>query len=526
MIRRPAHPWRRGADGTQGWTQKEVDAWYGCLYQGSRLIPEAWLYALEQPGGDGRLFLDKAYIEGFRYLTGPGRLPVGFAVERQNDSAFVGTRLRWKAWPGASEPWIGMTCAACHTNDIRVGARTMRIDGGSTLADFQAFIEAFDTALTRTRDTPARFDRFAGRVLGPDASGPDKQRLRDALSRLVELRQKASALDRTSIRYGPARLDAVGYIYNKVEGAANPDAPAASPPDAPVSYPFLWNVSQQTRIQWDGVGRNTPMGHGQVFDAGALGRNLAEVTGVFGEIDIPANPKAAFITSIHVDNLVAIEQQLMRLKAPLWPRDQFPIDNALAALGNGLYGAKCASCHRELSRDDLTTRHGPDGGALETMSYLEPREGTEARADTDPWMACNAVMDKATDRPRLNGRKTHYPGGPTVFGPTAPNTVMLQAVVVDEMLSKKGAVSLAALESFTNTHAGPKVFKPTPPAYALPPMLGASPGEDFARAERPSKCLEAGAGPAYQGLRLQGPAAERRLGDRPFPAQRLGSHPV
>ena len=487
---------RSAVEVAQGWTAHDIEAWSGA-YQGSRLVPEAWLYALEQPAGDG-LFLDGAYIASFGYISGSGRLPVGFAVDRQSDSGFMDTKLRWRGGQGPDEPWVGMTCAACHTNDISAGGKTIRVYGGSTLADFQGFIEAFDQALARTRDDPAKFARFADRVLGATASDADRQRLRGALDQLVTLRRRNAALDRTEIRYGPARLDAVGYIFNKVELVANPDAPEGPPPDAPVSYPFLWNVSQQTQIQWDGVGTNTPIriGRGQAFDAGALGRNLAEVTGVFGEVDIPARNSAPFVTSIHVNNLVAIEQQLARLKAPLWPRDVFPVDEALAQEGRTLYGARCASCHVELARDDLRTRHRPDGRPLETMSYMEPQKRGESRADTDPWMACNAAMDQAPTG-RLEGRRTGSPDQPR-FGPTGPMTLMLRSVVVSEMLSKKGAITLAALQSFTNTHSGPLVFAPTPAGVTAVPQVGASPGEDFARQQRLSKCEQAAASKNYK----------------------------
>src|SRR4051812_42364253 len=76
----------------QGWSSGEVTTWY-TLSQGSRLIPLSWLLALRQPGDDpnASAFLDPAYIASFGYLTeGPSvqgvRLPVGFAIDTQNDT--------------------------------------------------------------------------------------------------------------------------------------------------------------------------------------------------------------------------------------------------------------------------------------------------------------------------------------------------------------------------------------------------------------------------------------------------------
>ena len=70
-------------DVPQGWSTKQKAFWYTAS-QGSRLIPLTWLRALEQPGATTP-FLDRAHIVKFRYLphasAGPGRLPIGFAID-------------------------------------------------------------------------------------------------------------------------------------------------------------------------------------------------------------------------------------------------------------------------------------------------------------------------------------------------------------------------------------------------------------------------------------------------------------
>ena len=53
----------------QGWSPAERVAWYTAT-QGSRLIPLAWLRALEQPNGTAP-FLDPEHILKFRYLPNP-----------------------------------------------------------------------------------------------------------------------------------------------------------------------------------------------------------------------------------------------------------------------------------------------------------------------------------------------------------------------------------------------------------------------------------------------------------------------
>ena len=55
-----------------------------------------------------------------------------------------------------------------------------------------------------------------------------------------------------------------------------------NPPDAPVSYPFLWDISYSDYLQWNGVAPNA--------GPGPLGRNTGEVIGVFGILDWGAIP--------------------------------------------------------------------------------------------------------------------------------------------------------------------------------------------------------------------------------------------
>ena len=48
-------------------------------------------------------------------------------------------------------------------------------------------------------------------------------------------------------------------------------------PNAPVSYPFLWDIAQHDYVQWNGIGANAGLG--------PIGRNAGEVIGVFGTLD-------------------------------------------------------------------------------------------------------------------------------------------------------------------------------------------------------------------------------------------------
>ena len=80
--------------------------------------------------------------------------------------------------------------------------------------------------------------------------------------------------------WGPARLDAVGMIFDRLAGLDIGTAPDhiirdnVKTADAPVRYPFLWNASRQDFTQWPGFSENGDPLFG-------LARNTGEVFGVF-----------------------------------------------------------------------------------------------------------------------------------------------------------------------------------------------------------------------------------------------------
>jgi len=120
-----------------GWSDKQKGTWY-TTSQGSRLIPLSWIRALEQPGlpldGTARLFLDPDHIKKFGYLPSdsgkPESLPIGFAIDRQDDRQFSEiTKRRWKSPQSKNEPWLGLTCSACHTAELTYQGKRLRIDG-------------------------------------------------------------------------------------------------------------------------------------------------------------------------------------------------------------------------------------------------------------------------------------------------------------------------------------------------------------------------------------------------------------
>jgi len=133
-------------------------------------------------------------------------------------------------------------------------------------------------------------------------------------------------------------------------------------PNAPVSYPFLWDITHSDYVQWNGLANNAGVG--------PLGRNTGEVIGVFGMLDWSAEKtgfslsahltgqekkthKIDFKSSIDLVNLSRLESHLKALKSPQWPEAILgSIDKEKAKRGRLLYAEYCESCHEVIDRND------------------------------------------------------------------------------------------------------------------------------------------------------------------------------
>ena len=111
----------------QGWTAADRETFY-MTGQGSHMIPFVWFKALRQTGVDQPFMADQLMRYGYLRNDSPKNvndLPVGFLVEAKTGQ-------------------LGMTCAACHTNQLEYEkdgkTYAMRLDGAPTLADFQQFL--------------------------------------------------------------------------------------------------------------------------------------------------------------------------------------------------------------------------------------------------------------------------------------------------------------------------------------------------------------------------------------------------
>lgn len=387
----------------QGWDQKtQMSFWF--TSQGSQIIPYRWFLVLER-AESAEPFRSRAHIEQLGYLPadpGPGAwnpdgLPVGFT----------------RATDAKGQDWMGLSCAACHTGQINFKGRGLRIDGAPALADFNRFFAELVAALQATQVDEAKFQRFAT-ALG-QTSPAQQQALREALAREAAESASRLALNRPTQSPGHARLDAFGNIFNEVL-VTSLDLPAnALPPNAPVSYPFLWDTPQHDKVQWNGSAPNGPIGLGEVT------RNVGEVLGVFGNLRIEdCKPIGCrYPSSVDIRALGHLEGWLRSLWSPQWDEKLLgPLDRSLAKQGEAIYGQQCAQCHLPIER---------------TNPY---RRITAQMHDvgTDPTMATAVAMRQALTG-RLQGVQiTGAPLG-TRYGAKAPGATMVVQGALGVMLS-------------------------------------------------------------------------------------------
>ena len=401
----------------QNWSPDQSTQFY-FTSQGSQIVPYDWFLALEQPDS-ATPFRDNQNILKYRYLAqnpgprNPDGLPVGFVLGQ-----------------GTGRNWLGMTCAACHTAEVRLGSTAYRVDGGPTGGDVQAFLTDLTRALQQTAFDPAKFGRFAATILGPINSPANQAELRAQLGIVISARFGYNL--RNFPGYGPvsnapaapsrfARLDAVGAIVNEVYYHAVKAADLTSPTvatklaDAPVSYPCLWDTPQHDVVQWLGIAKN-----GGPLGILTLSRNVGEVLGVFADFAIPEDPSPlnlGYSSSVKITEINSLEDLLKSLWSPLWPADFPAIDQVAAAKGAQLYQANCVSCHA------LIDRTNPNRKVIAVMND----------SGTDPASAEN-FFTRTGPSGKLNGINANFLPFTTKIPETATADVMLTNEVTGVIL--------------------------------------------------------------------------------------------
>ncbi len=322
------------------WSDTEREKFY-TQDQGSQVIPLTWINALKQKDGSG--FMADS-LERYGYLPNPKSdtpgLPVGFTAAKAK----------------SGETILGMSCAACHTRQIDVAGKSYRIDGGPAISDMQNFMSDLHTAVNTILTDSTAFTEFAHTVLGASYNKQNEDALRSKVNEwFLPYDTIVKGSLPTQSPWGPARLDAVSMIFNRVSGldigtSANHIIPEnIKLADAPVRYPFLWNAPIQDTTQWPGF---SPNGN-RIF---GLSRNLGEVFGVFATFHPkkddthPMKVNYTDNNSANFHGLNKLESLINRIGPPKWA---WKLDNTLVADGEKVFNKKdpawdnksCADCH-------------------------------------------------------------------------------------------------------------------------------------------------------------------------------------
>jgi hypothetical protein len=308
--------------------------------QGTRLIPAAWLDALED--ANGKRVMDPEVLRRLGFLvdnmkkdaSNPYGWPLGFTVSDPKTTGGI--------------PIAGLTCAACHTGQIEFKGTAVLIEGGQSMIDLAGFAENILGAIAALARDPARVAQFRADAVkaGYPADRIDRD-LAAAAEGFKSLGGGPSFYDLHTVAAGRGRYDAVQGIGNRVFGGDLGVPSNAKPLDAPVNYPQLWDIWRLSWLQYNGF-----------LPPQSTSRNIGEALGVSAQTNIvdphtgQLNPEPLrWQTSVQLDNIIWMEKTLEGLKAPPWPADVLgPIDQAKAARGRELFVNNCAHCHeiREL----------------------------------------------------------------------------------------------------------------------------------------------------------------------------------
>ena len=428
----------------QGW-DKADSLWFYNTTQGSGLLPYDFFLVLEQAESE-EFFRSDKNIDRYRYLPqkptffNPDGLPVGLVKDSYQGHDYMGftcaachtgqvnyqgTAIRIDGGPAMAD-MVGflhglekaMRAAKTGVKKDRFVKAVLALDNdydseGQVMADLEKWTDT--VALYNTINHShvkygyGRLDAF-GRIYNRVLEHViNKDQLRASLysvtgptgERLLTITQIDKVLDDVDeVILGD---DDFSKVIKRLQ-STEPGYPGLgqrdmlrvrntvfNEPDAPVSYPFLWDIVQSDYVQWNGLANNA--------GAGPLGRNTGEVIGVFGILDWSASEagfslsgflsgqksdamQIDFKSSIDLVNLERLESHLRRLQSPAWPEDILgPIDRDMADRGRLIYAQYCESCHEVIDPGNW------DRLVVARMSSLD-------HVGTDKAMASNSVTYK------------------------------------------------------------------------------------------------------------------------------------
>jgi cytochrome c553 len=316
----------------QGWGTTQEQSFY-FTPQGTVIMPVSWLAALDAADGTPLMSPEHMRALGFLYddhksPANPNDWPIGFAIDSGAKTGGV--------------PTAGFTCAACHTSQLTYRGSALRVDGGQSNINLDAFKKLLSDAILATGADPARRAAFEQRAI---ALGFPKEKMDPAFEQryqgLLKNGPASKAYAAHMTMAGPGRNDALAAIAVTVFNSDLGVPTNTNQATAPVDYPYLWNISNLYWVQYNGSVRQ-PMARniGEALGVGAVTNFIDPATGNL-------NPEPdRWRTSIPIGNLYTIETLLETLKPPVWPSQTLgAIDQAKATAGRALFAQNCAACH-------------------------------------------------------------------------------------------------------------------------------------------------------------------------------------
>jgi mono/diheme cytochrome c family protein len=404
---------------SQNW-QPADSLWFYSVTQGSNMMPYDFFMVLEKKGAP-EPFRSNENMNRYRYLpqkatsSNPDALPVGFVKDTYKGNDYIGLTcaachtgqinykgkgIRIDGGPAGADmetfvaDIVRAMKATLEDGETRkrfvenVLARGKYKTNAEVEADLRKYILRLTNYITINYSTThygyARLDAFGriyNRVLEHTVNVKALRELlrdpmvmrKDVLSE-EELDAIFRDVDNVRVLSGEQRDRIVENLMKALNGKKGRDALESlwklrtklfNMPNAPVSYPFLWDTPQHDYVQWNGLTENAGLK--------AIARNAGEAIGVFGTLDwteregfsLPAfitgqglfSKHISYDSSVNVMNLRRIEARLLTLQSPLWPENILPpIDKARLVNGRSLFNQHCVSCHTNLKRDDPDRR--------------------------------------------------------------------------------------------------------------------------------------------------------------------------
>ena len=398
----------------QGWDNEDREVFYHDP-QGSPILPYKWFLALEQDGSP-TLFRDEENMSSFGLInwgkseSNPDGLPIGLT----KDLGIYGV-----------EPKLGMNCGACHVSQATVNGKKLLIDGGSSHFDFGAFMTALLKSMDSTYQDKDKFEKFAKNVGGESIAQEDIEQLHARFRGVLEKRQDWHIRNNMTVVPGPGRVDALNIIMNQTNAHMLSRPDNARPVAAPVSLPFVWDAPYLDYVQYNAVVPNA--------GPGAIGRNIGQVLGVFGEVSIiDATLPIGYSSSVNVKVLQDLEGTMQNLYAPSWnegaAKGVLPkLDSKLLKSGEQIYNDNCSSCHQVIE----PKKHGDLASIIVSKIPLN-------EVGTDPTAALSFVQREVNSGP-LIGRKAGYVAGNPLCEKVHGNQ-LLAHLTVGVLLNQLGQV--------------------------------------------------------------------------------------